>query len=112
MSPSELVPVEPKPWTQVILRSVVLLVCCGIPAIRFMLVYPPHVVAGSLYGLLLLGTIRVSAALITALIARDWYGLTHGMPLISWWLYGWGLVLGLALNVGMVFLELAYAFAG
>ncbi len=132
MSPSYQVPAETKPWKQVILRSIVLLVCCGLPALgiamafrldaapqivevryaplRFVYDEPHHVWS---YRPMLMLTEYALTALIAGLVARDWYALTHAMPLLPRWKYGFGLIVGIALTLGMAFLWfLVIPFAG
>ena len=132
MSPSYQVPAEQKPWKQVIIRSLVLLVCCGLPALGIIIAFrfdaARHIVElrftpfrfwyddhyhSQTYRPLLLLTEQALMPLIIGLIASDWYYLTHGMPLVPRWTYGGGLVLGIALTLGMAFLWfLVIPFAG
>ena len=132
MSPSYQVPAETKPWKQVMLRSVVLLVCCGLPALGIAMAFrfdaAPHIVEvrfapfrfwedttyhAQTYRPMLLLTEQVLMPVLTGLIARDWYSLTHGMPLLSRGRYGFGLMVGIALTLGMAFLWfIVIPFAG
>lgn len=133
MQPSYQMPVEKKPWKQVLIRSVLLVVFCGLPALGIIIAfrldaaryivearfvpfrfwYNQSSYQAQTYRPLLLLTEQVLMLLIVGLIARDWYGLTHSMPLLPRWMYGWGLVLGIALTLGMAFLWfIVIPFAG
>lgn len=127
------VPVEKKPWKQVLIRSMLLVVFCGLPALGIIIAfrldaaryivesrfvpfrfwYDDSSYHAQTYRPLLLLTEQVLMPLIVGLIARDWYGMMHNMPLLSRWMYGWGLVLGIALTLGMAFLWfIVIPFAG